>query len=162
MSEFTEDKAFRVLLVIGLFGMIFWSTYGHIMAYYEDSITEVHGNKAWEEGIKMGHLHGLSNSLVAAVASIALPLIKSIRSRPKAFLAAVLGLSLFSFNLGYTYAALTTAAPTEQAFDSSRVVALNWFIVPISVLASIVGGILFIALVYDLISKKDISRYAKP
>lgn len=149
-----EDKAFRVLLAIGLFGIIFWSTYGHIMAFYEDSIKAVYGDEAWKEGIKMAHLHGLSNSVVAAVASIALPLIKSIRPRRKTSLAVVLGISLFAFNLGYTYAAFATTAPTEEAFDSARAVALNWFIMPISMLASVVGGILFAALLYDLTRKK--------
>ena len=149
-----EDKAFRVLFVIGLAGIIFWSTYGHIMAFYEDSIKEAHGKKAWSDGIKMAHLHGLSNSIVATVVSIALPLIKSIRPKLKIALAVLLGLSLNSFNLGYTYAAFTTTLPTEEAFDSARAIALNWFIVPTSTLASIVGGILFAALLYNLTRKK--------
>jgi len=161
MNGYTEDKAFRALLVIGLAGIIFWSAYGHVMAFYEDSVKEKHGDKAWDEGIKMGHLHGLSNSVVAAVASIALPLIRSIKSKLKTALAVTLGISLVSFNLGYTFAAFMTGAPTEEAFDTARSIALDWFIVPISVLASIVGGILFVALLYDLARKKEIPGYTQ-
>jgi len=151
---FAEDKAFRVLLVIGLFGILFWSTYGHFMGAYEDPIKEVYGDAAWDEGIKLGHSMGLSNSLVATVAAIALPLIKSIRQRLKTALALVLGLSLVFFSLGFTYAAFTTKAPTEEAFDAALAIANQWITIPISLIASIVGVILFLALLYDLARKK--------
>lgn len=153
-KSFTDDKAFRVLLVVGLFGILFWSTYGHVMAAYEDSITATFGSAAWEDGIRMGHLHGLSNSIAATAAAIALPLIKSIRTRLKTVLALVLGLTLVLWNLGYTYAVFTTTAPTDEAFETALSTATNWILIPFSMLASLAGGILFVALLYDLIKKK--------
>lgn len=152
-KSFTDDKAFRVLLVIGLFGILFWSTYGHIMALYEDNITATYGSLAWDEGIRFGHLHGLSNSIAATAAAIALPLIKSIRQRLKTALATVFGLSLVFWNLGYTYAAFTTTAPTDAAFETARATATQWIMIPISWFASLAGAILFVTLLYDLIKK---------
>jgi len=153
-KSFTDDKAFRVLLVIGLFGILFWSTYGHIMAAYEDSITAAYGATAFDEGIRFGHLHGLSNSIAATAAAIALPLIKSIRQRLKMALAAVFGLALVFWNLGYTYAVFTTTAPTDEAFSTALSTATQWIMIPISWFASIAGAILFVTLLYDLIKKK--------
>jgi hypothetical protein len=152
-KSFTDDKAFRVLLVIGLFGILFWSTYGHIMALYEDNITATYGATAFSDGIRFGHLHGLSNSIAATAAAIALPLIKSIRQRLKMALATVFGLALVFWNLGYTYAAFTTTAPTDTAFATALSTATNWILIPISTFASIAGAILFVALLYDLKKK---------
>ncbi len=154
MGEFTDDTAFRVLLVITLFGIIFWTTYGHIMALYEDSLVQAYGELAWDEGIKMAHLHGLSNTFVVGIIALALPLIVSIGKRLKTLLATVSGLSFVFWNLGYTYAAFTTTAPTDEAFESAKTFTLNYFMIPLSWLASITAGILFIALLYDLARKK--------
>jgi len=60
-----EDKAFRVLFVIGLFGILLWSTYGHAIAYCEDTLRETYGEEAWQEGFRMDHLHSLADSLAA-------------------------------------------------------------------------------------------------
>lgn len=160
MGEFTEDSAFRALLVIGLFGLLFWSTYGHAIGYYEDSVSpslsEKYGALAFDEGFRMAHLHSMTNSLVALAASIALPLITSIKRRLKTALAAVFGLSLILWNTAYLIAALTEAAPTDDAFEAAKTNALNWFGIPLSFVASLVGLVLFAALLYDLARKKPI------
>lgn len=158
MGEFTEDPAFRALLVIGLFGLLFWSTYGHAIGYYEDSVSpslsEKYGALAFDEGFRFAHLHSMTNSLVATAASIALPLITSIRRRLKTVLAIVLGLSLILWNTSYLVAALTESAPTDEAFEAAKTNALNWIGIPLSWIASVVGIILFLALLYDLARKK--------
>ena len=155
MSEFFKDTAFRTLLVIGIIGIVFWSTYGHALAYYEDSLRATYGDVAFEDGFRMAHLHGLSNSLAAAVSAIALPLIVSLGRRLKTAIAAILGISLVFWNLGYTYAALTTSPATEEAFNAAKSNATTMFLVPISWLASITGIILLLVLLYDLIRKKS-------
>lgn len=164
MGDFTEDTAFRALVVIGLVGILFWSTFGHAIAYYEDSLVATYGPLAFDEGFKMAHLHSMVNSSVTLAAAVALPLITSIGRRLKTALATVLGLSLVTWNATYLYAAMTTTAftttatPTpdelDSAFEAARTAALQWIGIPISWLASVVGGILFLALIYDLARRK--------
>jgi len=158
--EFLQDPAFRLLLVISLFGILFWTTLGHALAYYSDYIRATYGSSAYTGGFRFAHMHSTANSLVAGVASIALPLITSIKRKLKTFLALLFGLSLISWNVGYIWAGLTTTTPTTAAFNTQLVIATNYWIIPISWLASIAGGILFLALLYDLIRKRPLKQGA--
>lgn len=154
MGDFTEDPAFRALLVLGLLGLLFWSTYGHAIGYYEESLVAQYGSLAFDEGFRMAHLHSMTNSLVATAAAVAMPLIVSIGRRLKTALAAIFGLSLITWNTAYLYAALTTAAPTDEAFETARTNALNLIGIPISWIATAVGLILFVVFIYDIARKK--------
>lgn len=154
MGEFTEDPAFRALLVIGIFGLLFWSTYGHAIAYYEDSLVATYGSLAFDEGFKMAHLHSMTNSLVAVASAIAMPLIVSIGKRLKTGLAIIFGLSLLTWNTAYLYGALTTTAPTDEAFEAARTNALNLIGIPLSWVATAVGLIFFVVFIYDIARKK--------
>lgn len=154
MGDFTDDPAFRVLLVIGIFGLLFWSTYGHAIAYYEDSLTAQYGSLAFDEGFKMAHLHSMVNSTAAVASAIAMPLIVSLGRRVKTGLAAIFGLSLLTWNTAYLYAALTTTAPTDEAFEAARTNALNIIGIPLSWIATVVGLIFFVVFIYDLVRKK--------
>lgn len=67
----------------------------------------------------------------------------------------VIGIFGLAFwNLSYKWAAVAPSAPTDAALNQVRAIVSQWFLASVSWLAILVGGILFLTLLYDLARQK--------